>query len=230
MELPPPWGKRNNWVILKLSDCVIEDLWHSAFWFSITKLLQLLNDQIQQMKVRLQKLRNIEAAEIAEAALVMPVVFLFLLGIIWFGRAFNIYSTITQAAQQGAITAARPTCATCPAPGTPWGSTNFPGDTAVASAVISVMQASNLDPAQIVSVTGSAAPGCTAPSNILVCREVVLNLSPPSQPQQCAAPQESQVCGTTVSFQYPFQFYLPFTSLNMTRVILNAQAQSRMEN
>jgi hypothetical protein len=183
-----------------------------------------------KMKVRVEKLRNIEAAEIAEAALVMPVVFLFLLGIIWFGRAFNIYSTITQAAQQGAIAAARPTCATCAAPGTPWGSTGFPGDTAVANAVISVMQASNLDPTQIVPVSGSAAPGCTAPNNIVVCREVVLNAPPQSQPQQCTAPQQSQVCGTSVSFQYPFQFYLPFTSLNMTRVILNAQAQSRMEN
>src|SRR5580698_423426 len=148
------------------------------------------------MKVRLQKLRSIEAAEIAEAALVMPVVFLFLLGIIWFGRAFNIYSTITQAAQQGAITAARPTCATCAAPGTAWGSTNFPGDTAVANAVTSVMQASNLDPTQIVVITGAAAPGCGTPSNILVCREVVLNLSQGSQ-AQCTAPQESQVCGTT---------------------------------
>ncbi|MGA9353675.1 MAG: TadE family protein [Terriglobales bacterium] len=184
------------------------------------------------MKIRLHKLRNVEAAEIAEAALVMPVVFIFLLGIIWFGRAFNIYSTITQAAQQGAITAARPTCATCAAPGTPWGGTDFPGDTAVANAVISVMQASNLDPAQIVAVTSGAAPGCSTPSNILVCREVVLSSvqSPGSQPQNCSAPLTSQVCGTTVSFQYPFQFYLPFTSLNLTRVILNAQAESRMEN
>ena len=53
------------------------------------------------MKLRAHKLGNTEGAEIAEAALVMPVVFIFLLGIIWFGRAFNIYSTITQAAQQG---------------------------------------------------------------------------------------------------------------------------------
>jgi Flp pilus assembly protein TadG len=184
------------------------------------------------MKFRLHKLRSVEAAEIAEAALVMPVVFIFLLGIIWFGRAFNIYSTITQAAQQGAITAARPTCATCAAPGNAWGSTDFPGDSAVVSAVTSVMQASNLDPNQIVPVTGAAAPGCTTPSNIVVCREVVLSSvqSQGSPPQQCTAPQQTQVCGTTVSFQYPFQFYLPFTSLNLTRVLLNAQAESRMEN
>jgi len=33
-----------------------------------------------------------------------------------------------------------------------------------------------------------------------------------------------------VSFQYPFQFNLPFTSLNMQQIILSAQAASRMEN
>jgi hypothetical protein len=33
-----------------------------------------------------------------------------------------------------------------------------------------------------------------------------------------------------VSFKYPFQFYLPFTSLNMQQITLAAQAQSRMEN
>ena len=60
------------------------------------------------MKRLFHKLWNTEAAEIAEAALVLPVVFVFLLGIVWFGRAFNIYSTIQQAAQQGAIAAARP--------------------------------------------------------------------------------------------------------------------------
>jgi hypothetical protein len=48
---------------------------------------------------------------------------------------------------------------------------------------------------------------------------VLLNSS--TQPAQC---------GAMVSFQYPFQFYLPFTSLNMQKIILSAQAQSRMEN
>jgi hypothetical protein len=33
-----------------------------------------------------------------------------------------------------------------------------------------------------------------------------------------------------VSFQYPFQFYFPGTSLNMSQILLTAQAQSRMEN
>src|SRR5271167_2222990 len=82
--------------------------------------------------------------------MVLPVVFMLLLGIIWFGRAFNIYSTIQQAAQQGAITAARNTCATC---------LNAPAAvTTVDNAITAVMQASNLDPGQIQAPSGT--PNC----------------------------------------------------------------------
>ena len=180
------------------------------------------------MRALAVKLRRTEGAEIAEAALALPVVFLFLLGIIWFGRAFNIYSTIQQAAQQGAITAARPTCATCGNNINP-----FPSDTTVTTAIKAVMQASSLDPTQIPANANPPTPfSCvdtrvklTCPSaihNITICREALLNSPlPAGQPAQC---------GTIVSFQYPFQFYLPFTSLNLSRVILTAQAQSRMEN
>jgi Flp pilus assembly protein TadG len=175
------------------------------------------------MKFLIHKLRNADGAEIAEAALVMPVVFIFLLGIVWFGRAFNIYSTITQAAQQGAITAARPSCATCGA-GNP-----FPTDTTVTNVVFAVMRASSLDPAQILPPNSIQPPaGCTTTSNVTICREVLLNAT---QPQVCdPSSTQPQICGTQVSFRYPFLFYLPFTSLNLNQVIMNAQAQSRMEN
>jgi Flp pilus assembly protein TadG len=171
-----------------------------------------------------RQLESTDGAEIAEAALVLPLVFMLLLGIVWFGRAFNIYSTIQQAAQQGAIVAARSSCATCGnAPATA---------TAVDNAVSTVMQASNLDPTQI---KASASPGlpacpsppappggkCTATSAIWVCSNVWLNSTFATQPAQC---------GSVVSFQYPFQFYLPFTSLNLQPIVLSAQAQSRMEN
>ena len=187
---------------------------------------------IKQMKK--QKLNRIarqftttDGTEIAEAALVLPVVFMLLLGIIWFGRAFNIYSTITRAAQQGAITAARPTCASCGSdPG-------FPVDATVDGAINAVMQASSIDPTQIPANSNPPTPvscvnpptpvTCSNTNNITICREVLLNYTtgtppPPSQ------------CGVIVSFQYPFQFYLPFTSLNLTKITLSAQAQSRMEN
>jgi Flp pilus assembly protein TadG len=171
-----------------------------------------------------RKLANTDGAEIAEAALVLPLVFMILLGIVWFGRAFNIYSTIQQAAQQGAITAARPTCATCS------GGNTFPLDGTVTGAVETVMKSSNLDTTQILPNPNPAAPvfcanppnTCSTTDNITVCRNVLLN--PPASATQL--PQ----CGTIVSFQYPFQFYLPFTSLNLQKIILSAQAQSRMEN
>jgi Flp pilus assembly protein TadG len=169
-----------------------------------------------------RKFKTTDGAEIAEAALVLPLVFMLLLGIVWFGRAFNIYSTITQAAQQGAITAARASCATCG---------NSPSDnTTVENAIKAVMQASSLDPAQIPANPNPPTPmpcanppgACTTASNITICRNVQLNPNPgATQPPQC---------GSMVSFQYPFQFYLPFTSLNMQGITLSAQAQSRMEN
>jgi Flp pilus assembly protein TadG len=171
-----------------------------------------------------RQLQAADGAEIAEAAVVLPLVFMLLLGAVWFGRAFNIYSTIQQAAQQGAIAAGRSTCVTC--------GNAANSDATVTGAIDAVMTASNLDPAQIpvnsnppspVSCAAPALPAtCTTPGNITICRQALLN-SPVSANQ---TPQ----CGTVVSFQYPFQFYLPFTSLNQQGIVLSAQAQSRMEN
>ncbi len=103
---------------------------------------------MNKLKTLAHNLRSTEAAEIAEAALVLPLVFMFLLGVIWFGRAFNIYSTIQQAAQQGALAAARPTCATCTAGSPP---------AAVDTAVAAVMQASSIPPSQIIAGTSFGA-------------------------------------------------------------------------
>jgi len=171
-----------------------------------------------------RKLSCADGAEIAEAALVLPLVFMLLLGIVWFGRAFNIYSTIQQAAQQGAIVAARSTCATC-------GDTASL-DTAVASTVGAVMQASSIDPTLIPVNSSAPMPfsclnptvplTCPVSGNISICRQALLNSPLPAN--------QTAQCGTIVSFQYPFQFYLPFTSLNLQKITLSAQAQSRMEN
>ena len=170
----------------------------------------------------MHRLGRTEGAEIAEAALVLPLVFMFLLGIVWFGRAFQIYSAITQAAQRGAITAARPACGTC--------GNSFASDSQVKDAVYAVTDAANLDRNLITQNPPSptptfcpppAPPGACSPiiSSITICRSIVLNSA--TNPVQC---------GVIVSFKYPFQFYLPFTSLNMQQITLAAQAQSRMEN
>jgi hypothetical protein len=183
------------------------------------------------------QLGSTDGAEIAEAALVLPLVFMLLLGIVWFGRAFNIYSTIQQAAQQGAITAAREPCATCTGGNAP------PGVATVDSVVTAVLQASSLSSSQIqlpptpptcgagqpplpCTACPSPPPGsCSSTANIYVCQNVQLN------PVAAGNTQSQPIqCGTVVSFQYPFQFYFPGTSLNMSQIILSAQAQSRMEN
>ena len=168
------------------------------------------------------RLGNADGAEIAEAALVLPLVFMLLLGIVWFGRAFNIFSTIQQAAQQGAIIAARSSCVTC--------GNNASSDATVDNAIYAVMQASSIDPAQIPVNSNPPSPtfcanppgACTTTGNITICRNAQLNPT--------AGNTEAPQCGTVVAFQYPFKFYLPFTSLNMQKIILSAQAQSRMEN
>lgn len=161
-------------------------------------------------------------AEIAEAAAVLPLMFMILLGIFWFGQAFSIYGAITRAAQEGARAGVAPTCTTCNT------STNTAATNAL-NAVNNAMIASKLDPTQakFLSSTPSfsscsgASTSCSGSStNICVQAPVVLKDS--------GAP--SGVCGMSVSFQYPFQFWLPFTSLNKQKIWIPASARVRMEN
>ena len=55
-------------------------------------------------------------SEIAEAALVLPIFFMIMLGIYWFGRAFNTYATINHAAREGARLGTVQGCAMCGTP------------------------------------------------------------------------------------------------------------------
>src|SRR5437868_476139 len=77
-------------------------------------------------------------SDLAEAALVLPLMFTILLGIFWFGQAFSIYGTITHAAREGARAAVAPVCTTCSA-------TNNPSQSAY-DAVSSALLAAKLDP------------------------------------------------------------------------------------
>jgi Flp pilus assembly protein TadG len=165
--------------------------------------------------------RETSGAEIAEAAAVLPLMFLFLLGIFWFGQAFSIYGAITRAAQDGARAGAAPYCATC-------SSANTPATNAV-NAVNTSMRASKLDPARIqapspqtFTACSGASTGCATVSGSNVCVQGPVQISNTSG--------GSTVCGVSVSFQYPFQFWLPFTSLNKQRILLSASARVRMEN
>jgi Flp pilus assembly protein TadG len=158
--------------------------------------------------------------EVAEAALVLPIAFLILLGIFWFGRAYNIYATVTHAAAEGARVAASPTCATC--------GDAYPNDTTVVNAVSAILQASRLDPNQIGTYTPTPVPvfcpGLTPPGacsttikNVTVCRGIELNDPAVSTPQ---------ACGTRVSFQYPYQFIV----MNFQIINLPASGEARVED
>jgi coenzyme F420-reducing hydrogenase gamma subunit len=87
-------------------------------------------------------LHDASGAEIAEAAVVLPLLFMLLFGIMWFARAFNIYTTVNRAARQGALVAAANNCATCG---------NIPRTSAYIqnSVVNPILLASHLDPGQV---------------------------------------------------------------------------------
>jgi Flp pilus assembly protein TadG len=137
--------------------------------------------------------------EIAEAAAVLPLMFLILLGIFWFGQAFSIYGAITRAAQEGARAGATRACSTCTSGSSP--ATN------ATNAVKNALTASKLDPTQIQS----------------------LSVQVPIQLASTTSGTNG-VNGISVSFQYPFQFWLPFTSLNKQLILLPASARVRLED
>ncbi len=171
--------------------------------------------------------RETRGAEIAEAAAVLPLMFMMLLGIFWFGQAFATYGAITRAAQEGARAGAFPYCATC---GTPNTLTAFAAN--AVTATNAALTASKLNPALVVPPTPpptfitcisnqlTGPPGCQAGSNICVLAPIELTI------QGSGA---TQVCGLSVSFGYPFQFWLPFTSLNQQQILLQATARVRLE-
>ncbi|MBV8476433.1 MAG: pilus assembly protein [Acidobacteria bacterium] len=180
-----------------------------------------------------QVVADSEAQEIAELAVVLPILLTLIFGIFSFARAYNIYSTVTRAAEAGARTAVAPLCATCTANTCTQGgssiTTSFPCDTTVAKAVTDALSASHLDPGQVSVLVPSnstqapcpppaaTSPTCTTASNISICRDVLLNVS--SQPP---------ACGTVVSFQYQYKF-IPVPFLTFASMEIPAQAQVREE-
>lgn len=134
---------------------------------------------------------------VAELAVLLPVFLMLAVGLLWAGRAFSIYETITRAAREGARAATAPSCTLC--------GNAFYNQSYIQSNVINpALRVAGLDPSQV--------------QNFTFQQNVVLN--PASNPTEV---------GTVISFTYPFQFYLPFTSLNLTKVNLFTQVQMRNE-
>lgn len=98
-------------------------------------------------------------AEIVEFAVVLLGLLMLLIGIIWIGRAFNIYQTMTRAAREGARELVLTTCASC-------GNAPYTAASVRTNFVDPALSSDNLDPAQ---VSGYAAtyvwldPSATSP-------------------------------------------------------------------
>jgi Flp pilus assembly protein TadG len=180
--------------------------------------------------------RDTRGTEIAEAAVVLPMLFMILMGIFWFGQAFRIYGTLTQATRAGARAAVAPVCATCAASGTTQG---LIAQTAVQNA----MAAAHLSTNQLVP-TGAAwttpAPTLyqcrTTPLTPVACDATVTSVCVQenvqlSFPAPVSGPAGMGECGTSVSvrYKYPFHFSIPYTSLDLGNIQLPGQAEMRAE-
>lgn len=167
--------------------------------------------------------REARGSEITEAAIVLPLMFMTLLGIFWFGQAFRIYGTITHAAREGARAGAAPSCTSCAAGNTVSQNAYNAVQSALAAGKLDVTQANPPSPAPTLAscLPGGTAPVCD-PAFTNVCIQTNAQLSP-------TASGGSGVCGVSVSFQYPYQFWFPGTSLNKQLIQLHALARVRME-
>jgi Flp pilus assembly protein TadG len=165
-------------------------------------------------------------AEIAEAAAVLPLMFMVLLGIFWFGQAFSIYGAITRAAQDAARAGSyAANCATC-------GTDLLPQRLASATgAAQTALLASKLDPTKarqpvpVPAFTQCVVGGtssCNPAAGTNFCVQAPVHMSPRAG--------GTGACGISVSFQYPFQFWLPFTSLNKQKIWISSSALVRLEN
>ncbi|MBI2815354.1 MAG: pilus assembly protein [Acidobacteria bacterium] len=155
----------------------------------------------------LETLLSDRGTELFEFALIAPLLLTLLLGIVWFGRAYNVYQSITRAAREGARYAVLPNCATC---GNTYADNYAQAGTCLANPTSSftnyiapALTAAHVDPQQV--------------SNFCQKADWLENTSP-------------RQCGVVISFAYPVHVTIPFTSLNGTNFNVSTQVQMRLEN
>lgn len=188
--------------------------------------------------------RGKRGSELVEFAVIAPLLMMVLFGMYWFGRAYNIYETLTRAAREGAAYAARPVCGTCnivgngELPGFP--SSGEIGD----NVVIPALNAAHIKESDLAAISKPNVAGCsqvfnnlpTSPcpqsgtkssascysykgqNKIWVCRCVDMN--PNSSPSEC---------GVSISLAYPWMFNFPFTGLDKVVINIPASVQQRQE-
>ncbi len=165
-------------------------------------------------------------SEIAEAAFVLPLMFMILIGIFWFGQAYNLYGAITRAAQEAARAGATPSCTTC-APG------NLPGQNA-ANTLVATLTAEGLNPNSVqLPPTTPTALFCTTSGGQASCDSIATGIikacvQTPAQLTSTVQAGAAGACGTIVTFQYPFNISIPFVA-NTRGFLLTATGRVRSE-
>jgi hypothetical protein len=180
--------------------------------------------------------RSTCGAEIAETAMILPLLFMMILAIFWFGQAFRIYGTITHAARQGARAAVTPVCAICLPP-----AANASTQNAI-TAVNTAMAAANVSTNDLLPLASWTPPAlCQCGSTSSSCSSTVAcDVSVTANNGVCVQPNVqlsytsqggSGSCGTSVSlrYKYPLRFVIPYTSLDLRNIVLSADAQMRVE-
>lgn len=143
-------------------------------------------------------------AELFEFAIVVPLLMMLLIGIVWVGRAYNVYESITRACREGTRYAVLP----------------------------SSVADGNAYPDPL---TASCSSGTSTYNDYIVPALEADGLNPKEVKNYCQKTNwldstEQRQCGITISFSYPFQFDIPFTSLRFTTIDIPTQAQMRLEN
>lgn len=179
------------------------------------------------------------AAEIAEAAFVLPLMFVFLIGIFQFARVYMVYSTMQRAAQEGAHAAAGSNCATCPS----LPAHQLTVDLVATNFVHPVFTVSHVDDTPLIPPVpatflnscsaGNAQVDCESEATssvpqICLRRNVILNVKPGGGPTS-----GTPVCGTALSMTYPYGFSLPSVSssppyISKQTFTLNLKAQAQV--
>lgn len=165
--------------------------------------------------------RRDSGSEIAELALVLPLLFLVILAIFWFGLAFAVSSTAQRAAKQAAQTGARPTCVAC--------TNRFPNNTEILASLNLVLGAGHLDPGNLTAYSpafacrATPAPDCSTVQNVEVCSNAPVSCGTvPCQvpPVTCGT---NPSLGVRVSFGYNFKSPVPLGSWNQITIPASAQ-------
>jgi Flp pilus assembly protein TadG len=140
--------------------------------------------------------RSEKGAELVEMSFVILLLVTLIVAVFEFGRAYNIYQNITNAAREGARFAVAPQRG---------GTINYPNQSEVSGVVNSFMRSANLDP---------NAPGVSI--NIRLNNQ---NVDPSCTP---CTPNGGCACGTRVSITYPFSFkFYGGVSLSTTVLMRN---------